>query len=116
MFRRTNLVLLSILAFFSVESVAASTDADRDFSGVWLLDEQRSDIRPLPGPPATLLAITQQGFTMRCVESGKDGTSVEWIYHTNSNASKYPVRDAGMSSMTKWEGTALLINTIVSGP
>src|SRR6185503_8601262 len=115
MFSRANL-FISILAFFSIGLLSASTDADRDFSGVWLLDAQRSDFRPLPIPPGELLTISHRGLIMRCVESDKDGTSREWIYHTDGTASKYPVRDARMSSMTKWEGTALLINTLVSGP
>jgi type IV secretion system protein VirB10 len=116
MFPRANFVFLSTLAFFSIGSVAASTDADRDFSGVWLLDAQRSDVRLLPAPPGATLTIGHQGLKMHCLESDKDGISREWIYHTDGTASKYPVGDARMSSMTKWEGTALLINTIVSGP
>lgn len=115
MFPRESLVL-SVLGFFSLCLPALSTDPDRDFSGVWLLDEQRSDVRPLPAPPGALLTISEQGLAMRCTEADKDGTSRDWIYHTDGTASKYPVRDAEMSSMTKWEGTGLLINTIVSGP
>ena len=39
-----------------------------------------------------------------------------WTYHTDSSVSKYQVENAHMSSQTKWEGAAFLINTIVTGP
>ena len=39
-----------------------------------------------------------------------------WVYHTDGSASKFQVQDSRMNSLTKWEGAALITNTIVTGP
>ena len=116
MFPRATPAVISFLSLFALISPAAGTDPDRDFSGVWLLDEQQSDARALTPLPAAVLTINQQGPTIQCTEAEKERKPAVWVYHTDSTATKYKVRDAQMSSMTKWEGAALLINTIVSGP
>ena len=116
MFPSATPAVISFLALFALMSPGTGTDPDRDFSGVWLLDEQRSDTRALTPPPTAVLTISQQGPNIQCTEAETDGKAAVWIYHTDSTATKYKVRDAQMSSMTKWEGAALLINTIVSGP
>jgi len=115
MFPRATPAVVSLLALFALISPAAGNDPDRDFSGVWLLDEQQSDAGALT-PLAAVLTINQQGATIQCTEAEKEGKPAVWIYHTDSTSTKYHIRDAQMSSMTKWEGAALLINTIVSGP
>jgi Bacterial conjugation TrbI-like protein len=95
----------------------SAADGDRDFSGAWVLDEKQTDLGSLPVAPGFVLTIAQEGSAIRCVESyanGKSGGS--WIYRTDSTATKYQVGAGRMSSLTKWEGSALLINTIVSGP
>jgi hypothetical protein len=114
-FRVTSVVLAGCMVSLLPRLPAA--DGDRDFSGVWILDEKQSDLRSLPVAPGLLLTVTQQGSAIRCVESdgaGKSGAS--WTYRTDSTATKYQIGAERMSSMTKWEGTALLINTIVTGP
>jgi hypothetical protein len=117
MFARATRVLAGVLALLVFSLHAAATDSDRDFSGVWVLDEQHSDFRALPAAPGALLTVTQEGSTLRWAESDKDGKSAgAWIYHTDANVSKYRIREAGMSSQSKWEGLALLVNTIVTGP
>jgi len=97
-------------------SPAAAIDPDRDFSGVWFLDEQRSELASLPSGAPVQLSVSQEGATIRCTESDKDGKSAVWTYHTDSSVSKYQVGNAHMSSQTKWEGAAFLINTLVTGP
>jgi len=97
-------------------SPAAAIDPDRDFTGVWYLDDQKSDLAGLPAPPPAHLSISQEGAAIRCTEADKDGKSEVWTYHTDSSGSKYHVGDARMSSQSKWEGAAFLINTIVTGP
>jgi hypothetical protein len=92
-------------------------DRDRDFSGAWLLDDKKSDLRSLSVAPGLVLTVTQEGSAIRCVESDGNGKSgASWTYRTDSTATKYQVGPERMSSMTKWEGSALLINTIVTGP
>jgi type F conjugative transfer system protein TrbI len=105
---------IGFLVFLSPSLLA--TDPDRDFSGVWILDDQSSDVRGLPMAPGALLTISRQGSTIQATESDKARKSDVWIYHTGGEESTYHVRGARMNSMTKWEGSALLINTIVTGP
>lgn len=114
MFQRRTAVVTGIVAFVGLLPLAAA-DPDRDFSGVWFLDEQQSDLRALKTAPAALLTVSQDGPTIQCAESGKDGKSALWVYHTDNTESKYKIQEARMNSMTKWEGSALLINTIVTG-
>ena len=45
----------AVLVLVLVSSLAAAPDPDRDFSGVWILDEQQSDVRALPDAPAAQL-------------------------------------------------------------
>jgi len=108
----------AVLALVLASPLAAAPEADRDFSGVWILDEQQSDTHALPSAPAALLNITQQDEVIRCTESAADGSSAAtWIYRTDGEAGKFQVGGSRMNSMTKWEGAALITNTIVSsGP
>jgi len=106
----------AVLALVLVSSLAAAPDPDRDFSGVWILDEHQSDLRGLPAAPAAQLNITQQDEVIRCTETSEGGTSsATWVYRTDGDASKFQVGSARMNSMSKWEGSALITNTIVSG-
>lgn len=100
-----------LLLLLPAGSFAGSDDPDRDFSGNWVLDQQKSDFRTLPVTPGTLLTITQQGSTIHCADTGSD-----WLYRTDGAESKYKIKTSSMSSESKWEGSALLINTLVSGP
>lgn len=88
-----------------------ASSVDRDFSGNWTLDQQQSSLRGLPVDPGPLLAISQQGSTFRCTEAG-----VTWTFRADGEESKYQIKDSSMRSQAKWEGSALLINTLVSGP
>lgn len=98
-----------------VSPLGAAPDPDRDFSGAWILDEQQSDARALPAPPAALLTITQQDEVIRCTESTGNGSSAAtWVYRTDGEPARFQVGASRMSSMTKWEGPALITNTIVS--
>jgi len=107
----------AILALLLASLLAAAPELDRDFTGIWILDEQKSDSHGLPSPPAPLLTITQRETVVQCVESAADGSSAAtWLYRTNGDAAKFSVAGSQMSSMTKWEGAALITNTIVSGP
>jgi type IV secretion system protein VirB10 len=113
MFPRGTSWVIGILTFLPL---AAGTDPDRDFSGVWLLDEQQSDIRALVAAPGAVLNVSQQDLTIRSTETQKDGKPTAlWLYRTDDGESKYQFGDARLSSRTKWEGAALITNTIVTG-
>src|SRR5689334_21247627 len=115
MLPRVARLITGISSLLLLLSPAGAIDPDRDFTGAWYLDEQKSDLAGLPSPALAQLSISQEGATIRCTESDRDGKSTVWTYHTDSSVSKYHVGNAHMSSQTKWEGAAFLINTIVTG-
>jgi len=83
---------------------------DREFSGNWILDEEQSNLRGLPDSPGARLTVRQEGSSFRC----SDGSSA-WSFRADGSESTYKIKDSNMSSEAKWEGPALLINTLVSG-
>ena len=85
--------------------------ADVDFSGNWTLDRQQSNLRSLPATPAALLTISQQDNTISCTEGGPS-----WSFYLDGTDSKYHIKDSSMNTESKWEGRALLVNTLVGGP
>lgn len=99
----------ALLAVLPVGLLAAAEDPDRDFSGNWTLERQTGNTFGVP--PGALLAIAQHGSTIRCSESG-----ASWSFRIGGEESKYRIRDSSMNTLTKWEGSVLLINTLVSGP
>jgi hypothetical protein len=84
---------------------------ERDFSGNWTLDQEQSNLRGLPVSPGPVLTIGQQGSTLRCTDAGG-----AWAFRLDNTESNYKIKDSIMSAESKWEGSALLINTLVSGP
>jgi hypothetical protein len=90
--------------------------SERDFSGKWILDPAASNDRALPDQPDQVLTVEQQAATLRCSAIAGNGASVKWVYALNGSESKYRLGDAALNSVAKWEGAALLINSLVSGP
>jgi hypothetical protein len=86
-------------------------DAERDFSGNWILMEGRSDWRALGMEPEPFLTVTQDDRAIRCKTSIGDW-ELAWSYALDGSETKSP----GRSSKVKWEGAALLTNTLVSTP
>jgi type IV secretion system protein VirB10 len=109
------MVAAAIVAFAAVAPLAA-VDADRDFSGRWTLDPQASNIRALPALPERLLVIVQREMAIRCSATGEDGAAAEWSFSADGQESRYTLGLERRSAVAKWEGSALLINTLVSGP
>ena len=102
---------LALLLLLRLGLHAATENPARDFSGNWVLDVPQSNIRTLPTAPSAILTIAQQDTTIRCTEAGAVRT-----FRIDGTESKYQLRESSMNSLTKWEGSALLINTLVSGP
>ena len=88
-----------------------------DFSGSWRLDRSRSKIIDTTIPDvATFRAIqTPASLTLR---SGLEeaGSTLLATYPLDGKSVKYRSGDQEMNSATKWEGSALLVNTIVNAP
>ncbi len=102
------------LAFLTLWSLGAPLFAippERDFSGSWILLETRSNWRTLGTEPEPFLTVTQDERTLRCKTAMGD-REVTWNYAMDGRET----REAGRNSIAKWEGAALLINTLVSEP
>ena len=107
-------VLFPVLVFAGIQSLAA-IEPERDFSGQWVLDPAISNTQALIEPLERTLAITQQEGSIQCSASF-NGTSVSWSYALNHEETRYRLGEESRSSVVKWEGPALLVNTLVSGP
>jgi hypothetical protein len=94
--------------------IASAADSDRDFSGKWLLNADHSDLHALPGDAYPVLVVEQKS-AIHCTATTAAGGSVEWTYRLDGEDSKYRVGAESMNSAVKWEGAALLINTLVNG-
>jgi hypothetical protein len=90
-------------------------DADRDFSGHWMLDGRGSNTRALGIPPDQELTVTQQDVVILCSTPSGGPKPTEWFYSLTGAEARYKLGDQSYNSMAKWEGAALLINTLVSG-
>jgi hypothetical protein len=87
---------------------------DRDFSGNWILDFGRSSVRALGAEPESFLTLTQTETIIRCA-TDIDGVEATWSYRLDGTETRYKVAGQARNSVLKWEGAALLINTLVSG-
>src|SRR5215831_14269468 len=108
---RTVLVVLFSLGCLALFASGPS----RDFSGRWILDDRGSNTKQLQ-PPDRLLSIVQEGSVLKCTATRPDGSSLESSIDLNGVDTRYRNGDESRNSKVKWEGQALLINTIVSGP
>ncbi|HUO30341.1 MAG TPA: hypothetical protein VMU80_14055 [Bryobacteraceae bacterium] len=85
-------------------------DSDRDFSGKWILDAGRSDVASL-GSVETNLEVQLGGGGMLCSAGGR-----QWSYALDGSETRKKFGEEERTSIVKWEGAALLVNTQVSGP
>jgi len=89
--------------------------ADPDYSGIWKLNEAHSDLRSMSEPTAETLRIEQSGVKMHCTAlPAGGGAPVSWDYKTDQSDAKYKIGDTSRNSRLKWEGNALLVNTLVN--
>src|SRR6266404_5729485 len=109
--------LLSEVLITSLLAVQiAAAQSDRDFSGPWKLNLSRSDVRGLPAP-APFLKVEQSGATLTLVASSDEtGPSTLSIYPLDDRSEKRQTGDSTTNTKSKWEGAALLVSTLVSGP
>ena len=105
-------VFLLILA----AAAAHAADAERDFSGRWILDAGASDLSALQVPIEQTLAVAQDNAALHCSATLPAGEAVQWTYALDSSETRYQEGRERRSSIVKWEGAALLVNTIVTGP
>src|SRR5580658_8431333 len=109
-FLLTALAPVATLLTWAVAPPLCASDADRDFSGKWVLDDAASDTASL-GPVEKSLTLSQGGGGLSCT-TGK----TEWSYALDGSETRKRVGDESRNSVAKWEGSALLINTQITGP
>ena len=100
-------LLISLLPGVQV----SSAQSNQDFSGAWNLNIARSEIQSsVPADPA--LKVEQNAASV----TWSGSTATPAIYPLDGRSEKRRMGDSDFSTTTKWEGAALLVNTIVSGP
>jgi type IV secretion system protein VirB10 len=114
MLHAARLLRFALISATALTLVHAA-DSDRDFSGKWLFVADHSEMRDLPGDPYPVLVVEQKS-SIHCTATDAQGVSVQWTYRLDGENTKYRIGAESMDSEVKWEGAALLINTLVSGP
>ena len=98
-----------------VTTLCIAVEPDRDFSGLWKLTPDSAHAS-MPFAPDRLMKVHHKDARLSI--NGRADTMIpaDWSYNTASvEPSKWMLDGARMSSVTKWEGSALLVNTIVTG-
>lgn len=83
-----------------------------EFHGTWKLDTESSELRALPKPPTRSLKVDHQG---KILQTNVLLNSSE-VYYTDGKESRNREGDTELKSILKWEGSALLFDTIVTAP
>jgi len=107
---RGPLPLTALLIALGLTLSLRAADPSRDFSGRWVLDASASDTAAL-GAVETSLTVSQGDAGISC----SAGTG-QWSYALDGSETRKQIGDESRSSVTKWEGAALLVNTQISGP
>lgn len=99
-----------------VFAVWAAAAADPDFTGEWKLDKERSTIRTLPTTPCEMMKIEHKegklistGIFPPCSKPHPP------LFAAERKETRASSGDTETSTVLKWEGDALLFNTIVNG-
>lgn len=104
---RIPLTLVALSCAISTLPCGSAVDPDRDFSGVWVLNEARSNPGSVPSPGQTL-RVEHNDAALKW-----DGVAISTLAGKDS---RNKCGEESWSSKVKWEGAALLVNTLVSGP
>ncbi len=109
-----RLITLLIVAFLAAATGIAQPD--RDFSGTWKLNSSKSNLSDTSVTVNPSFRAEQSPASLTLfVSSQEDGPSTISAYPLDGRSEKSKAGDAVLSTVTKWEGSALLVNTIVSG-
>src|ERR1035438_8351416 len=108
-----RLAIAALLWLGAVTQLSAA-GSDPDFSGRCDLDRNLSDLRSLSVETYEFLEV-EQSAQIHCAAIDARGASIQWTYFLNGSESKFRIGAESMNSVAKWEGDALLVNTLVSG-
>ena len=93
---------------------AAKASAKPDFSGDWKLNIDKSNFGPMPPPTSMSLKVDHKDPALKVItnQNGMDGESTtNATYSTDGKPGKNDFRGAETTSVAKWEGETLLIDT-----
>src|SRR5579884_3183795 len=108
--------LATVLTASLLGTLIGAAQSDDVFAGAWKLNPARSDIHYLPSPPDAFLKVQQTNSTLTIAASAaEDGPSTLVTYPLDGKPQKWQAGSSTMSTVTKWEGSALLVNTLVTG-
>lgn len=111
--RFTRLLIAASVMAVGVVS-AQTTDG---FAGTWKLNTSRSEIRTQPVAAAAFLKVEESGSSIVLhAGPGEGGPFTTITYPLKGVEGTAKAGQSTMKTVTKWEGSALLVNTIVSGP
>lgn len=106
-----------VLAVIFAAAIPGSAQTNSGFSGKWKLNPSRSEIHKLSAPPAPYLNVEESGTVLTVSAGSQEAGPFSVIkYPLNSAEAASTAGGSTMKTLTKWEGSALLVNTIVSGP
>ena len=107
--------IFASIFFICVTTLIVAAQTATDFSGEWKLNPGRSELGHLPSPDA-LLRIEQSSSTITVSAVALDSSAPKTIFYPlDGRTEKRKSGDISFSTQTKWEGAALLANTLVSG-
>lgn len=109
---------LTIFSFTCMlAALPAAAQSEHDFAGSWKLDRSHSSITDTFVPADASIRVEQSATSVTVIaESPNGGPAAISIYPLDGRSQKYQTGDLRKSAATKWEGDALLVNIIVSGP
>ena len=102
------LLVLSVVAPFSLVNAQSESKQQADFSGKWSLESK--DGNKVTGDKTTLI-ISQTGPEIKVLqESSQRGTSQEFTYYSDGRGETNPSNSGGQfRSITSWKKNALVI-------
>ncbi len=103
----------SVTLAFVLFADSSAAQSNQNFSGNWKLNAARSEIQGATAA-GSILKVEQNATSVSWSAIGQE--SVLSIYPLDGRTEKRQIGDSQTSTTTKWEGAALLVNTIVSGP
>jgi type IV secretion system protein VirB10 len=101
---------LTTASAFLLASLLFATDPERDFSGKWVLDQGASNVAALGQVDASLTVAQGDAGILCSTETAK------WSYALDGSETRKRLGQESRNSAVKWEGAALLVSTLVSGP
>jgi hypothetical protein len=107
-------LLSGILVLGTLLAPLFALPPERDFSGNWILSYERSNLRALGAEPEGLLKVTQDDRAVH-IDADVAAAEASWSYYLNGRESRYTAASEERNSVVKWEGAALLVNTLVAG-